>query len=214
MTYYCKKIDHDIGLDGNTDKQEWQAVEAVELVETVTGNRPVLPTGARLLWNDNFLYIGFTCQDDYINASLTRYNDMLYEEEVVEVFIDPTGENHRIPGGGRSYIEIEVNPLNALLHYMIYKNSGSVSAFGKIGSSIKTAVLRNGSNENWSVEIAVPFAEFVTAGSAKPQKGDKWLMNLYRIDRPKNGQDEYTAWNPTGEINFHRPECFGELVFE
>ncbi len=38
-------------------------------------------------------------------------------------------------------------------------------------------------------------------------------MNLYRIDRPLDGSDEYTAWQPTGKINYHMPEKFGTLVF-
>jgi hypothetical protein len=69
-------------------------------------------------------------------------------------------------------------------------------------------------NKAFYVELAIPLTEFITSKNVPPQKGDRWLFNLYRIDRGKNGQDEYSAWMPTGEINFHMPQKFGELVFE
>jgi hypothetical protein len=37
-------------------------------------------------------------------------------------------------------------------------------------------------------------------------------MNLYRIDRVPR-LDEHSAWSPTGVLNYHRPEKFGELLF-
>ena len=65
----------------------------------------------------------------------------------------------------------------------------------------------------WTVEIAIPFNEFTTAPNIPPKAGDKWLMNLYRIDRPEDGNDEYSAWQPTGAEQYHLPDKFGELVF-
>lgn len=37
---------------------------------------------------------------------------------------------------------------------------------------------------------------------------------FYRIDRPEDGSDEYTAWLPLGAVNYHVPQRFWELVFE
>ena len=46
-----------------------------------------------------------------------------------------------------------------------------------------------------------------------PKAGDELHMNSYRIDRPKDGRDEYSAWSPTGEVDFHMPQCFGKMIF-
>lgn len=203
--YLCKKVNDNIQIDGQLDKPEWKEAEAVNLYETVTGGLPKQATYAKLLWNDQFLYISFQCEDDYINATMNGYNDKLYNEEVVEVFID---DDRNL----KTYIEIEVNPLNALLHYSIQNDlKGRFLGFARVEKVIQTAVMvKEGS---WSVELAIPLTEFLSASNVPPKAQDKWRINLYRIDRPKNGEDEYSAWSPTGKVNFHLPETFGELVF-
>lgn len=75
-------------------------------------------------------------------------------------------------------------------------------------------MFRDDQKEIWNVEIAIPFSEFITAENIPKKRGERWRVNLYRIDRPKDGRDEYTAWSPTGEMNFHLPEKFGELIFD
>ena len=205
--YYCSKIENDIIIDGNLDKPEWNPAPEVALVDTVTGDKPKQSTSVKLMWSDDYLYAGFLCEDNYINASLTGYNDKLYEEEVVEIFID---DNRDL----KTYVEIEVNPLNALLHYYIDKNPERYFLrFARIEKTVKSAVCRNDEKGFWSVEIAVPFTELASSDHNPPVKGDRWLINLYRIDRPQDGTVEYSAWSPTYKVNFHMPECFGQLVF-
>ena len=46
-----------------------------------------------------------------------------------------------------------------------------------------------------------------------------WRFNFYRYDRIReNGEEtgniEYSAWSPTGKINFHMPERFGIVTFK
>jgi hypothetical protein len=62
------------------------------------------------------------------------------------------------------------------------------------------------------VEIAIPWEDFVTAPHLPPLSGDRWRINLYRIDRYQ-GQEELSAWSPTGQPTFHVPGQFGELIF-
>jgi len=67
-------------------------------------------------------------------------------------------------------------------------------------------------DHSWTVEWAIPFDQLITAPNIPPRNGDSWHGNFYRIEQNSEG-DEYTAWSPTGEINYHRPECFGTIVF-
>lgn len=206
-TYFCKKTAGPITVDGRFDKPEWEGIEPVSLVDTVTGRPPKQKTLCKLQWDDEFLYAAFYCEDNYVNASLTGYNEKIYDEEVVEIFLDDDCDL-------KTYIEIEVNPLNALLHYsMLNDLKGSKFAFAKVEKSVITAVCNNRPENVWTAEMAIPLREFVTAPNLPPKPGDKWLMNLYRIDRPADHNDEYTAWQATGKINYHMPEKFGELVF-
>lgn len=193
-------------INGDLSKLEWQFAEKVGLVDTVSGEAPRQPTTVCLAWSNRYLYAGFECRDTYINATYRGFNDLLYEEEVVEVFID---DNRDL----KTYLEFEVNPLNALLHYGIHNNlRGQIITFARTERKIKTAVTRE--EQIWRAEIAIPFTEFLTAANEPPKPGDAWRINLYRIDRPAGGGVEYSAWSPTGEANFHIPERFGEIIFE
>jgi hypothetical protein len=80
-----------------------------------------------------------------------------------------------------------------------------VQVDGKVNS-------RTGTDRSWTVEIAIPFAECPTAPHIPPRHGDRWRANFYRIDRAKDG-DEFTAWSPTGAIQYHTPARFGYLLF-
>lgn len=213
----CRKIGADLFIDGCLDKPEWAQSQTVDLVDTITGGKPRQATCVKLAWNEQFLYFGFCCEDTHIHATLTGYNDLLCVEEVVEVFIDDDNDQ-------KTYIELEINPLNACLHYCIHNslqhlnpgnppNSSRFIGFARLEKSVRSAVCRDDGNNRWSVEAAIPFSEFLTARNNPPREGDRWRMNFYRIDRPKDGQDEYSAWSPTEWVNFHKPECFGEVVF-
>lgn len=205
--YFCRKTDCKLNIDGDINKPEWESAEEIKLVETVSGYASRLDTTVKLMWNDDYLYAAFHCQDDYICATMTEYNDRLYEEDVVELFID---DNKDL----KTYIEIEVNPLNALLHYCIHNDcKDKILTFARLEKKVISAVKFEDGKRAFNVEIAIPFTEFVTAGNTPPQLNDIWFFNAYRIDRTEGGQVEYSAWSPTGVGNFHKPEKFGMLVF-
>lgn len=206
--YKCKKINHDINIDGIISKKEWNEADSINLCDTVLGTLPRLETSVKALWSDNYIYFAFSCEDDYIKATMTDYNDRLYEEDVVEVFIDDNMDM-------KTYIEIEVNPLNTVLHYMINNDlNENVLGFSRNEKKVISAVKFDDRTRKYDVEIAIPFSEFVTAEHNPPICGDKWGINFYRIDRGENGYDEYSAWSPTGRVNYHVPERFGEIVFD
>lgn len=207
-SYICKRINHNITIDGLLDKDEWQGVKAITLTEVMTGSKSRLETEVKAMYSNDYIYFAFRCADDYIKATMEKYNDKLYEEDVVEVFID---DNMDL----KTYIEIEVNPLNAVLHYYMNNDlKGYYFGFARNDKKVISAVNINKETKEWCTEIAVPLSEFVTAKNNPPLPGDKWLINFFRIDRGEKGEDEYSSWSATGKINFHMPEKFGQLVFE
>lgn len=208
MEYKCKRIEHNLMIDGNLKKKEWEKAENLRLVDTVSGEAVSYETNVKLLWNDNFLYAGFQCEEDHVFATMTNFNDLLYEEDVVELFLDDDKDR-------KTYIEIEVNPLNAVLHYEIHNDlKGRTVPFARIENNIASAIVYNQEEKSLSVEFAIPLTEFVTAKNIPPQKGDSWYFNAYRINHISNGHVEYYAGAKTGIVNFHKPECFGELIFD
>ena len=205
--YMCSRSKERVSIDGNLDKEVWKAASRVELVDAVTGEKPMQGTNVSLLWDNEFLYIAFDCEDREIRAACTGFNDPLYNEDVMEIYID---DNNDL----KTYLEFEVNPRNAILHYMITNNlEGIFLGYARLQNNVVSKVIRKEVEKRTWYEMAIPFVEFATADHIPPKSGDTWKLNLFRVDRGENGQDEYSAWSPTGKVAFHKPKYFGELRF-
>ena len=199
-----------IKVDGNLNEAVWaKAPRFSDFRLNLDGAPSPYETEARALYDDTFLYFSFRCRDDNIWATFKTRDQHLWDEEVVEVFLQ--ADPHRT-----SYIELEVNPLGTMLdiylldvrkplHYESWnsqKLKWGVQVFGTVDA-------KNGDQE-WTCEIALPLEDIVTAKNLPPQAGDRWRLNLYRVERvPKPA---LLAWSPTLKDDFHLPGKFGEIV--
>jgi hypothetical protein len=180
----------------------WCDLPAIPLCETITGASPSQGTLVKVAWDAADLRVLFQAADEHAWATMTARDAPLYEEEVVEVFLDPVGDLE-------SYFEIEVNPLNAVLDLVLRKNrSGYAKNSAWQCEGLRTAVTKN--DVAWTTELAIPFRALT---SAPPVLGTRWRVNFFRIDRPQNRERELSAWTPTRSGTFHRPERFGVLEF-
>ncbi len=211
-SYICKKVEYDFIIDGDLTKPEWKDIEIINLEENTHGGDPIQSTQVQAIWSDEHLYFAFTCQDDFIYATMNKFNDSIWKEEVVEVFIG-AGE-----GDDNSYLEFEINPLNAHLHYYIVPNEGRdllEQVYAKIKDAIVSKVIVDKENNIWQVEAAINFRELFNMKSKPPKPGDKVRINFFRIDILDivKGENELSAWSPTYEGTYHKPEAFGEMIF-
>ena len=217
--YHCRKIDSDIKLSGKIDDPKWKLAENIRLVDTIKGETADQLTEVRILYSDTTLYIAFYCEDDYIWGTYKKSDSPIYDEECVEVFLNPGCSDHQ-------YYELNVSPKNTVFTACILSNRLKERADeGFIGLTdfnpeIVTKVNVEGElgipgkGRFWCVEYAIPFNEFYGAPHIIPSPGDQWRMNLYRIDSPQKGSSRYYAWSPTSRIEFHLPWRFGMLKFE
>lgn len=189
-------------LVADAQAELWQRVTPASFAEVVSGERPQEATSVRAVWDAAELRLLFSVEDTHVWATLTERDGPLWEEEVVEVFLDPFGDLE-------SYYEIEVNPLNAVLDLVLRRNrSGYVKDFAWRCDGLRTAATKTATG--WSAELAIPF---LSLSDAAPQVGDRWRVNFCRIDRPPGVPRALTAWSPTGRASFHTPERFGVLEF-
>ncbi|MEG1886753.1 MAG: carbohydrate-binding family 9-like protein [Oscillospiraceae bacterium] len=191
----------DIKVKYFKDNPDFDMCESLKLFEVVTGGKPRLETEARICYTDKGIYIKFHGEDDYLVSTMKNFNDPIYDEDVFEAFFDDDCDR-------RTYKELEVSPLGTVLHYEIHKSETSNQAFARIENNIGVSVLCG--NDFWEATIFVPNTEFLNP----PVKGSRFLGNLYRIDRGREGNDEHSALSPTGEINYHRPDKFVSFNFE
>jgi len=209
----CRRTAEQITVDGVLSERSWAAVEPVTLCRTDTGDAARFRTEVRLLWDDTYLYASFHCVDPDIWANMVLRDAPLWEEEVVEMFLDPNRS-------GNAYFEFVVNPLNTLTDVFVLNRWGQFKPLRDWNAEgVKHAVVVDGDpsdplseDRSWTMECAIPFRELVTAPNIPPKSGDSWRGNFYRIEQGYEWQ-EYTAWSPTGEVNFHHPERFGTIVF-
>src|SRR5512147_339438 len=104
--YEALKTSVPITIDGRLDEAVWTAVPAVgPFRDNRTGVASVLETDARITYDDNFVYFAFRCADTNVWATRAKRDMHLWEEEVVEVFVQANPSHP-------SYIELEVNPLD------------------------------------------------------------------------------------------------------
>jgi hypothetical protein len=209
--YTVKRAVGPIRLDGVLDESSWKTATGTGpfLLNDGTG-LPATKTEARMLWDDQNLYFAFECEDTDIFATMKVRDQHLWEEEVVEIFIDPDNDQ-------QNYIELEINPLNTFLDLFVLKPIVPIP-YESYNIPAKWAVKVNGTINNsadkdkgWTVELSIPLKEAVTAPHIPPNEGDNWRLNLYRIERkPK---EEYSAWSPTLKPSYHTPGRFGEITF-
>jgi len=200
-----------IKVDGKLDDTAWKKAPLVgDFVNTVDGSKSMYKTEARVLYDDNYLYFAFRCVDDNIWSTMRRRDEHLWEEEVVEVFLqaDPNQP---------SYIELEVNPLGTMLDIYLLGVRKPLHYESWNSEKLRWAVQVDGTvdgksgDREWTCEIALPMEDIVTAPHLPPAPGDRWRMNLYRGEqRPKPAN---LAWSPTLRDDFHIPQRFGERVF-
>lgn len=180
----------------------WAGSTRISLLENSSGYAPRWGTEVRISWTDGYLQGLFLCQDSEPWATIVEHDGPLWEQEVVEIFLDPFGD-------GLCYFEIEINPLNTVTDIVARRTwTGLKKDITWDCKGLETAVgtLAYG----WVVGFRIPFASL---GDCHPEKNPVWRANFYRIDRPLNQPRELSAWSPTFVGTFHVPYRFGTVRF-
>jgi len=201
--YQVLRTSQSIHVDGKLDESVWTNAPSVgPFVNNDDGAASTLKTEAKILYDDKFLYFAFRIVDEDIWATMTKRDAHLWEEEVVEVFLQADPRQ-------TSYIELEVNPLGTMLDIFLLDIRKPLPYESWNSAKLKWAVQVAG--KQWTCEIALPLEDVVPAPHQPPQPGDRWRLNLYRVEkRPARAS---LAWSPTLKRDFHVPSMFGEIVF-
>ncbi|HEY7514473.1 MAG TPA: carbohydrate-binding family 9-like protein [Vicinamibacteria bacterium] len=179
-------------------------------------------TRFRALWSEDGLLLRFDAADSAPWHTMTRRDDHLWEEEVVEIFIDPDRS-------GRDYYELEINPANVVCDLRMIsawpQKEGDI-AWDLEGLETRVQEQKDpaGRTTGWTATAFLPWKGLSRLPSARrvalpPKAGDAWRFNVFRIKRPagpahpEEGAVE-AAWSkPPGE-SFHVPAAFRDLVFD
>ena len=229
--YVCYRAATPPVLDGNLDDDAWKAAPWSEEFADIEGDRRPAPrhrTRVKMLWDDKCLYIGAELEEPHVWATLTRHDNVIFQDNDFEVFLDPDGDSHL-------YAELELNALNTTWDLLLprpYKDGGRALDAWEI-TGLRTAVHVDGSlndprdrDRGWSVEIAWPWQGLkeLTTFPVPPHDGDRWRINFSRVEwdtdivagkyrKIAKRKEHNWVWSPQGVIDMHRPERWGYLQF-
>ncbi|MFB3826801.1 MAG: carbohydrate-binding family 9-like protein [Bryobacteraceae bacterium] len=213
--YEIRRARGPITIDARLDEAAWKQAPTAGPFHFnwwVKGEKEA--TDARLLWDDENLYVSWYCHDKHISASVTERHGPVSNDDCVEIFISPN------PAKVRNYYTFEINAIGAMLNRCrtdwwtgppTWEPEGVRYRATWHGAAVKK---ESPDDDHWVVELAVPFRNFARdAAHTPPQPGDTWRLNLQRLGGITNKQS--SSWSPIAPPShtFHTPESFGTARF-
>lgn len=168
----------------------------------------------RIARNKNNIWLKYYVTEANILAKRTDPNSAVSRDSCVEFFFDPLGDGNYYnfefncigtvhlaygPGrGNRDFVDADI----------ILKNIKTESTLGNRPFEEKKG------GHTWEMTIIIP-AEVMTHNKGIILKGLDAKSNFYKCG-DDTSQKHYLTWNPVGteKPDYHRPEYFGDLVFE
>jgi len=213
--YMVMRTKGEIVIDGVLEEEDWSLAKPVgEFGFPWWTDGEKEQAEAKILWNDDFLYVAFTCEDSHIWADHYDTNSATYKDDCVEIFWNPN------PEAGDMYNMFEMNCIGNLLS--VYNNFER--SFGdrdcrimvpRIGRTVSGTVNNDSDNDtSWVIEVAIRFSDYPELSKrTAPVSGDMWRVGLNRCGGKTNPQ--FSQWSPsqTDRPNFHVPDDFGRIVF-
>lgn len=236
--YICYRTAEPITIDGKLNEPAWANAGWTNYFVDIEG--PVKPaprfkTRAKMLWDENYLYIGAEIQEPDIWATIKVRDSIIFRDNDFEVFIDAGGDTF-------NYSEFEMNALNTVWDQLLekpYRDVKKAAVKNWDIHGLKTAVTIDGTINNpsdtdkkWTVELAFPWSAFseIADVNTPPKNNDQWRINFSRVEwkteivngkyrkkiNPETGNyypEDNWVWSPQGVIDMHYPEMWGYIQF-
>lgn len=203
-----------IVIDGKIDPKEWSAasppIEFIFPWDSQTGAKQ--KTHAWLLWDDQYLYVAYECEDDDITALVQGHDEFVYRDDTVEIFLNVK------PSQTMAYYCIEINARGTIMDYVCIDAKYYMRRFDMEGLRVAVQVngtmnMRGDHDRGWNLEMAIPWTNFADM-AAPPKIGTVYTANLNRWDGTEPNR-RLSVWADS-KINWphpHAPANFGDLVF-
>lgn len=221
ISYFVKRSqDGDktsLGLTG----EAWTSANVLSISNYLpqsSDHRPV--TTVRLLHDRKSVRVLFKVSDRFVRCVRTEYQSDVWNDSCVEWFVRPKPD--------KGYFNFEINCLGVLhVHYVedpvrvdgkLTKSTPVPAESGaliKILHSVSSAVDPEIAEPmEWAILMDVPvkfFEPFI--GPIGNLSSQRWRANFNKC-ADQTSHPTWATWNPVSELNFHRPQEFGEIVFE
>ena len=181
--YEIHRATSPINIDGKLDEPAWQHAASVGdfgFPWPKEGKKE--QTVAKLLWDDNNLYVSWYAHDEHISAAVTQRHGPVSKDDCVEIFISPN------PDKVKNYYTFEINAIGTMLNRARTDWWSGPPNWEPEGVQYRTTFHgmprkdESAEDSHWIVEAAIPLKNFARdAAHTPPQDGDVWRLNLQRL---------------------------------
>lgn len=221
--FKAKKTHEDITVDGKMEEAAWHTTEARSLnhfyrVEKQDDDQKTL---FRMLWDDTHLYLFYEMEDKYLTARETARDGEPYFDDCAEIFFIP------VPDSLDTHFGYELNLYKASNDFIYFNNyyGGEDVVYKEFDPDFEVEVTYSGtlndnsdSDRGWTMELAIPLANFGTLGRMVPvASGNQWAILAVRQDRNdvEGNRRATSTLFPIYDIskNVHQANRFGLVMF-
>lgn len=186
------------------NQTDWIGITAQPLSVCAWSLNPAPDATAAARYDSNGLFVRLTSHAYPARAVNTEPNSPVWEDSCLEFFFSPD----RI-----RYVNLEANARGALRASI---GTGRHDRMHLLNLNVPMpTVSANVESDRWSADFFVPYSLIEALWQRIPKAGDTLFVNFYSCG-DKTPHPYYAAWNPvcTPSPDFHRPEFFGELLFD
>lgn len=154
-------------------------------------------------WSGEGIHLLLCAREETIAARARDFGGEVWKDSCLECFLQPFADDPR-------YVNIETNAAGAMLIGLGESREGRTLLDRMPGGMGLSASRHEG--DWWAVAYTVPFALLRALFGRAPRAGDELRGNFYCCDETIH--PHFGSWGPVAAPapDFHRPECFGDLV--
>ncbi len=202
-------------IDGVLGEPAWKEADATgPFVNTMDGTPAATRASARVLWDQNNLYVAFEFLDSDIYSAFDKHDDKLWTQDAAELFIDADGDR-------KTYVELQVSPRNMTFDSWLPNYRENDNAWdAPLTTAVKVYGTVNKSDDvdtGWTVEMQIPLSaakgRLDNMGGVPPAVGTEWRANFFRMDHKTGQPQAASGWSPPLVGDFHALDKFGVLIF-
>ena len=109
--YTAFRLKEALNIDGKLDEEAWKkAPRSARFVDLIHGSATHLDTRAAVMWDDEYLYVGYWLEEPNVEATLTERDAPIYRDNDAELFI----------AGRDGYYEFEINANGTIYEVMFF----------------------------------------------------------------------------------------------
>jgi hypothetical protein len=177
-------------------------------------------TIVRVLHDGISLHALFAVRDRYVRSRYTQPNDPVCKDSCVEFFVKPLADagyfNFEFNAGGTvhaSYITDHSRTADGFKEYALLDAAGlkQVTVIHSLPLTVDPELTEP---TEWKLMVSIPTAIMENkCGELGKFSGKKWAGNFFKCG-DDTSHPHWASWSPVTALNFHLPECFGELELE